>query len=167
MKRISLYSLLVVVGLTTILACGESEQERMAREQARQDSLRKVEMAKVQAQIQAYEDSVAAAEQSGEMMEDDEDAAPKAVNEFAMVESGPYVVQVGAFRSQDKAQHYVDKWADRSYPSSYVIKTGNEATGDVWFRVRVGYFSTTEDAENFGAQLAKEINSGYWVANKD
>ena len=69
--------------------------------------------------------------------------------------------------SEEKAQSFVDSWADRNYPNAYVVKTGNELTGDIWFRVRVGNFATRLDAENFGTELATEINSGFWVASKD
>ncbi|MEQ9264383.1 MAG: SPOR domain-containing protein [Balneolaceae bacterium] len=60
----------------------------------------------------------------------------------------------------------MNKWEDRNYPSAYVVKIGDEATGDVWFRVRVGFFDTKEGAETFGAELSQEINSGYWVSSR-
>ena len=105
---------------------------------------------------QMKQDSIAAAQQ--EMEEEEEQPAS------GLVEAGPYVVQVGAWRSEEKAQKFVDSWADRSYPSSYVVKIGEEESGDVWFRVRVGFFETKEAAEAFGTDLASEINTGYWVS---
>ncbi len=161
MKNFSLYTLLLAVTFMTLTACGESEAERQAREQARLDSLRLVEQQKVAAMMAELEDSTTMTE-SGEMeqMEDK-------TQSYSISESGSYVVQVGAWRSEEKAQSFVSKWSDRNYPSSYVIQTGNEATGDVWFRVRVGYFTTRDAAKEFGANLAGEINTGYWVANKD
>jgi cell division septation protein DedD len=160
MKKISLYSVLLAVTFMTVMACGESEAERMAREKARLDSLRQVEQQKIAAMMAEMEDSVQAAQE----MPSDEGESSSNTN---ISESGSYVVQVGAWRSEEKAQSFVNKWADRNYPSSYVIKTGDEATGDIWFRVRVGYFQTRKAAQEFGADLAAEINTGFWVANRD
>lgn len=163
MKNFSLYTVLLAVTFMTFTACGESEAEKQARLQAKLDSARVAEQQKIDAMMQAYQDSVNAANPDG--MEDSEEESTAMSSSIS--ESGSYVVQVGAWRSEDKAQSFVDKWSDRSYPSSYVVKTGNEETGDIWFRVRVGNFETRDAAEKFGASLAAEINSGYWVANKD
>lgn len=160
MKKYSLYTLLLAVTFMTFTACGESEAERQAREQARLDSLRLVEQQKVAAMMAELEDSTNVANEGVEEMEEETSTA-------SISESGSYVVQVGAWRSEEKAQSFVDKWANRNYPSSYVIKTGDEATGDIWFRVRVGYFQTRAAANEFGTTLASEINTGFWVANKD
>lgn len=162
MKRISLYIFMLAVTLTTIAACGESEEERLAREQARLDSLRQVEMQKAREAMAAYEDSVANAQ--AEMPEEE---TSKSESGYTLLESGPFVVQVGAWRSEDKAQGFVNKWAERNYPSTYVVSTGDSLSGDIWFRVRVGYFKSISEAKLFGEELSAELNSGYWVANKD
>lgn len=146
----------------TFTACGESEAEKQARLQAKLDSARVAEQAKIAQMMAAYEDSVNAANPDG--MEEMEEDTPMS---SSISESGSYVVQVGAWRSEEKAQSFVDMWSDRNYPSSYVVKTGNEETGDVWFRVRVGNFETRNAAQEFGVNLAAEINTGFWVANKD
>ncbi len=161
MKNISLYTLLLAVTFMTLTACGESEAERQAREQARLDSLRQVELQKVAEMMAALEDSTNAAAE--------EDLTEETTNSYSgsISEEGSYIVQVGSWRSEEKAQSFVDQWADRNYPSAYVIKTGNEETGDVWFRVRVGYFETQDSAKEFGATLAAEMNTGFWVANRD
>lgn len=160
MKKISLYTLLLAVTFMTFTACGESEEERQAREQARLDSLRLVEQQKVAAMMAELEDSTNTAEVTLDELEEE---APST----SISESGSYVVQVGAWRSEEKAQSFVDQWSDRNYPSAYVIKTGDDSTGDVWFRVRVGYFETQDAAKEFGTDIGLEINSGYWVTNKD
>lgn len=148
---------MLAVTFMTLTACGESEAERLAKEQARLDSLRQVEQQKVAEMMASMQDSAEVTE-------------PEEVVEVPMnsiSESGSYVVQVGAWRSEEKAQAFVKKWSDRNYPSSYVVKIGDETTGDVWFRVRVGYFGSRDAAKTFGADLASEINTGFWVANKD
>lgn len=157
MKNVNLFLVIGAVVLMSLAACGESEAEKQARMQAYQDSLRAAEQAKVAAMMEEMrQDSIAAAEAAAA------EEAAKPAN--SLVEEGPYVVQVGAWRSEDKAQKFVDKLADREYPSTYVVKIGEEETGDIWFRVRVGFFETKEAAETFGTELAAEINTGYWVS---
>jgi cell division septation protein DedD len=146
----------------SLAACGESEEERQARLQAYQDSLRAVEQAKVAEMMAQMQDSIDAAEAEEMPMEEEPESTST-----GLVEDGNFVVQVGAWRSEEKAQSFVNKWADRNYPNAYVVKIGDESTGDVWFRVRVGDFNTKSEAENFGVELSSEINSGYWVATKN
>ena len=161
MKNVNLFLLIGAVVMVTLAACGESEAEKQARLQAYQDSLRQAEQAKVAEMMAQMQDSLNAVAAAEAAAEEEEEAS----NEYNFVEQGPFVVQVGAWRSEDKAQHFVNAWADRNYPSSFVIKHGDEASGDVWFRVRIGFFASQADAETFGAMLAQEINTGYWVAN--
>ena len=162
MKNISLYTVLLAVTFMTFTACGESEAEKQARMQAKLDSARIAEQQKIADMMAAYEDSVNAANPEGMEEMEEETSVSSSISE-----TGSYVVQVGAWRSEDKAQSFVDMWSDRNYPSSYVVKTGNEETGDIWFRVRVGNFETRDAAQEFGTNLAAEINTGFWVANKD
>lgn len=157
MKKISIYTLLLAMALLSIQACGPSEEERRAAEQARLDSLRQVEQQRIAQQIQAYEDSVARANEQQEMQQENE-------TEFSFAENGNYAVQVGAFRSEEQANSYRNKLRERDYPSVYTVKVGKEATGDIWFRLRVGYFASKEDAEEFGRKLGQELDTGYWVS---
>jgi cell division septation protein DedD len=157
MKKISIYTLLLAMALLSIQACGPSEEERRAAEQARLDSLRQVEQQRIAQQIQAYEDSVARANEPQEMQQENETG-------FSFAENGNYAVQVGAFRSEEQANSYRNKLRERDYPSVYTVKVGEEETGDIWFRLRVGYFASKEDAEEFGRQLGQELDTGYWVS---
>ena len=159
MKKSNLYGLLIAVLLLSGAACGESEEERQAREQARMDSIRAAQQAEIDRQMAALQDSVVTAEAEAAIEEQTAD--------YILTEEGHFVVQVGAWRSEEKAQSYVDKLSSRDYPTAYVVKTGNEETGDVWFRVRVGYLNTRDGAKIFGEELSKELNSGYWIANRD
>jgi septal ring-binding cell division protein DamX len=162
MKNIGFKLLFVVLGLTMITACGETEEERRAKERARMDSLRQVQQQQIAEEMARLEqenaaDSTQTEEGTTEEMMDN-------TTGYSFVDQGEYAVQVGAFRSEDKAKGYIAKWSDRNYPSAYTVKVGEEQYGDVWFRVRVGYFGTKEEAARLGAELAKEINSGYWVS---
>jgi cell division septation protein DedD len=164
MKNVHIFLLSTVVLIFSLSACGgESEEEKQARLQAYQDSLRAVEQAKIEAMMIEMEDSITTSESNTI----DEEMDETTNSEYDFSEEGQFLVQVGAWRSEEKAQSYVDSWSDRDYPNAYVIKTGNELTGDIWFRVRIGYFSTPISAENFGSELSTEINSGYWVVNKN
>jgi cell division protein FtsN len=156
MKKLSIYILLLGIAVVSIQACGPSEQERRAAEQARLDSLRKVEENRIAQLMQAREDSLAQVAQQQQIEE--EEQGPN----FA--EGGNYVVQVGAFRSEDAANNYKNKLSNRDYPHLYVVKVGDEETGDIWFRLRVGFFGAKEDAQEFGAELGAELNTGYWVS---
>lgn len=161
MRKFSLYTLLLAVTFMTLSACGETEAERAAREQARLDSLRVVEQQRIAAMMAEMADTAGTATEEPEAME--EESSPSG---FSFSEDGAFMVQVGAWRSEEKAQGFINKWEDRNYPSAYVVKIGDEATGDVWFRVRVGFFDTKEGAEAFGTELSQEINSGFWVSSR-
>lgn len=161
MKNIGLKLLFVVIGFGLLQACGESEEQRRAREQARMDSLLKVQQQEIAEEMARLERENAA---NAEVSEEEATQEESSNNDYGFVENGEYALQVGAFRSKDKAEGYLTKWADRDYPSLYTVKVGNEEFGDVWFRVRIGFFGTKEDAENLGEELSAEINSGYWVS---
>lgn len=158
MKNIGLKLLFVVIGFGLLQACGESEEQKRAREQARMDSLLKVQQQEIAAEMARLEREAAI---NTELPEAEEETASIG---YGFVENGQYAVQVGAFRSKEKAEGYLTKWADREYPSVYTVKVGEEEFGDVWYRVRVGFFGTKADAEILGQELSKEINSGYWVS---
>lgn len=159
MKNVSLVWLLMAF-IAVGFACGESEEERMAREQARLDSLRIAEQAALEARMQAVEDSLAAVEAARLA----EEAAKTA---YTFDANGSYTVQLGAWRSEVKANQIAAEWTNAEYDAVYVVRTGTEETGDVWFRVRIGYFPTMQDAENFGAEFGAEVGSSYWVSNRD
>ena len=160
MKNLYIFLLSTVILIFSISACGgESEEEKQARLQAYQDSLRAVEQAKIEAMMAAMEDSVAMAERNAMAQEMEENTD----SEYEFSDDGQFLVQLGAWRSEEKAQSYVDSWSDRNYPKAYVSKSGNELTGHVWFRVRVGYFTTLVSAEKFASELSTEINTDYWV----
>ena len=59
-----LFSLLVIVGMAAMIACGPSAQEKAAKEKAKQDSIAKVQKAKddsIAAVKKVKDDSIAAA----------------------------------------------------------------------------------------------------------
>lgn len=155
MKKAPLFLFLVAFAMIGF-SCGESEAERMAREQARIDSIRVAEQAALEARMQAVEDSLAAVEAARLA----EEAAKTA---YTFDENGSYVIQTGSWRSEVKANALAAQWASEGVSAAYVVQTGDETTGDVWFRVRLGYFPSMQDAQNFGA----EMGLNYWVTTRD
>lgn len=162
MKRIGTFFILSAVTLGMLNACGPSEEEIQQREQARQDSLEQVRQQQLQQQRQdsiqqARQDSIEAAEREKER------------NRIEFDSNGSYSVQVEAWRSQEKAEEQVQKWVDRGYENAYVVEMGNEETGDIWFRVRLGRVASQEMADKLEAKLQEEYNARSWtsVLNKD
>ena len=147
--------LLFLMAFTLIgFSCGESEADRMAREQARIDSLRIAEQAALEARMKAVEDSLAAVE-AAQLAEE------VAKTSYTFDETGLYTIQIGSWRSETKANQIAARW-ERRVTAAYVDQTGDETTGDVWFRVRVGYFPTMQDAQNFGT----EMGLNFWVTTR-
>ena len=155
MKKASLLLFLMVFAMIGF-SCGESEADRMAREQARIDSIRVAEQAALEARMQAVEDSLAAVE-AVRLAEE----TAKTTSTFD--ENGSYVIQTGAWRSEVKANAQAAQWASEGVSAAYVVQTGDETTGDVWFRVRLGYFPSMQDAQNFGT----EMGLSYWVTTRN
>ena len=154
MKKASLLLFLMAFAMIGF-SCGESEADRMAREQARIDSIRVAEQAALEARMQAVEDSLAAVE----AVRLAEEATKTA---YTFDENGIYVLQTGAWRSEVKANLIADRWS-RRVSAAYVVQSGDETSGDVWFRVRIGYFPTMQDAQNFG----DEMGLSYWVTTRN
>lgn len=160
MKNILVYFLTATVIVFTATACGPSQEEQERREKARQDSLEQVR------QEQQRMDSIAAAKKQARA--DSIAAAKKEEEEKASIKfdpNGPIAVQVEAWRSREKAQAQVSKWQERGFPNAYVVKHGNEDTGNIWFRVRLGRVASMDMAEKLGKQLQNEYNEQHWVAN--
>ena len=154
MKKASLLLFLMAFAMIGF-SCGESEADRMARGQARIDSIRVAEQAALEARMQAVEDSLAAVE----AVRLAEEATKTA---YTFDENGIYVLQTGAWRSEVKANLIADRWS-RRVSAAYVVQSGDETSGDVWFRVRIGYFPTMQDAQNFG----DEMGLSYWVTTRN
>lgn len=82
---------------------------------------------------------------------------------FEFKESGRFAVQVGSWRSETKAASLVEVWKKRGYSSAYMESYGNESTGDVWFRVRLGRMATRSDADALVNQLKQNHGLSAWV----
>lgn len=158
MKQVIIYLITAALAISMFTGCGPSEEEVQQREQARQDSLEQMRQQRLAEQRQdsieqARQDSIAAAKKEEEER-----------NRIEFDSDGSFAVQVEAWRSEEKAEAQVQKWIDRGYENAYVVKHGNEDTGDVWFRVRLGHLGTKEMAEKLRNKLQEEYNEPSWIS---
>lgn len=161
MRQLLTFFVIAITSISLLSACGPSDEELQQQEQARQDSLEQVRQQQLQQQrldsiAQARQDSIDATEQRQEQR-----------RQISFNTSGAFSLQVEAWRSQEKAQAQVNKWKERGFENAYVVKYGQEETGNVWFRVRLGKTDSKEQAEQLGSNLREEYGSDYWIGNSD
>ena len=161
MKTVIIYILTFTLSIFMLQACGQDEAEVERDQQAVQDSLEQAYEAEMEQMrqdsiAQAEEDSIAAEEERREQ-----------ANQIEYSEDGDFVVQIEAWRSEVKAQQQAEEWTDRGYNQSFVVMYGNEDTGDVWYRVRIGQFETREMAERLQSKLEEEHDTRSWVSRTD
>jgi cell division protein FtsN len=154
MRHLIIYVAVGAISIGLLNACGPSEEEIQRREQARQDSLEQVRQQQLE---QQRRDSIEKARQDSIRRE-------KERNHIEFVDKGPYAVQLEAWRSEVKAKNQANVWKERGYEGAYVLKGGNEETGNVWFRVRLGYLETKEMAEKLQDKLRRKHNKDSWIS---
>jgi cell division septation protein DedD len=69
--------------------------------------------------------------------------------------SGVYVVQVGSFASYENAEKELERLKARSWPAH--IKMSDTSEGSVVYRVRIGYFASSDEAKLFIQQNRRHI----------
>ncbi len=147
-----------ILAITLIAGCGPSEEElrqqELERQQAERDSLEQVYEAQMQQMIQ---DSIARAQQ-------DSIAEAERQSQIIYSDSGDYAVQVQSWRSEEKANRELNMWKDRGFENAFVIQYGNEETGDVWYRVRIGRVENREMAKNLQDKLSNEYETQSWIS---
>jgi len=142
----SLSALFALGATITFLSCGPSETELQNDALARQDSL-----ARALAQREAGADTT---QSSTEI---------PLQTTFQFGDSGRFVVQVGSWRSETKAGELAEVWKTRGYPQTYVESYGNETTGDIWFRVRLGRMPSRSDADALVRLIQERHGLVAWV----
>lgn len=78
-------------------------------------------------------------------------------------DDGRFAVQVEAWRCDIKAESRVNFWKEQGFDHSTFAREGNEANGDVWFRVYLGRFANADDAEHFREVFAGMFDVETWV----
>lgn len=82
-------------------------------------------------------------------------------------ENGRYVIQVSTVRTKAFAENLAAKLIDMGFPA-YVAEVQNpkpELPG-TYYRIRIGGFSTTVSAREFGESILKPEGYDYWVDNR-
>ncbi|SMO59780.1 SPOR domain-containing protein [Fodinibius sediminis] len=162
MKQWILFLLISTISIGMLNGCGPSEEERRRAEQARQDSLEQVRQRQL---AQQRKDSIAQARADSLAAQREKEADQQDQIDVSFDPDGAYAVQVEAWRSERKAQSQVDKWVERGFENAFVVKYGQEETGDVWFRVRLGRLSDRESAQNLREQLQEKYNAPSWISS--
>lgn len=152
-KSIIGLSILVII---LIQACGPTEEELRQREQARLDSLQRVQVEQLE---QARMDSMNVAQQQAEQLA----LAEAERRNITYSSDGPFSIQVGSWRSEEKANEMIEKWKSNGFENAYSVKFGSEETGDVWFRVRLGNVATIADAEKLQALVKEDFDMDTWI----
>jgi cell division septation protein DedD len=67
---------------------------------------------------------------------------------------GMHTVQVGSYRSKMQASTLVEKLNKKGYPA-YLIEASIPQKG-LWYRIRVGYFQTREEAEKISSEIKEK-----------
>lgn len=158
MKSASSYIITIFLSIALLQACAPEEPEVQRDQAAIEDSLQQVMEAEMEQMrqdsiAQAREDSMAAARER-QMREE----------QIEYSENGNFVVQIEAWRSEEKAQQQADEWIEMGYDQAYVVSYGNENTGDVWYRVRIGHFDTRTMAERLQEKLQEDHDAVSWVS---
>jgi len=156
---------ILIAGLL-ISSCGK-KTERQSQQQAMQEQARQQAIQDSIASAQARKEAQLAAQRERERMNKQE---ADSTTEHEPVDggfpsSGDYALQVSSWRSQWKAQKELHKWRERGYTNAYLMKYGNEKTGDIWFRVRLGHLQNRSDGEQIGKEISSKYNIHFWIAH--
>lgn len=159
MNHLTGFLIIAVTVLGVLHACGPDEEElrqqELAEEQARQDSLERAEEAELR---QMQQDEMEQQSSEERMEEDEEDSWQIDYNP-----DGSFTVQVQSWRSRVKAEERADMWKGHGFDHAYVVEYGDDETGDVWFRVRLGNVSSFDMATRLQEKLKAEHNTDSWI----
>ena len=92
-------------------------------------------------------------------------AAPS--SDVKPLSDGPYVIQVSIQPSKKAADAVVKKLSEQGV-EAYVVEVENpgELEG-TYYRVRVGYFDSIKNAQEYGKQVISALNFAWWVDNSN
>lgn len=72
-----------------------------------------------------------------------------------------YVVQIASCPSSEYAEYLVGKYQKRGYEPWVITYTGNQ--GDIYFRVRLGYYDTQAEADRVKRELIDRYSINPWI----
>lgn len=144
-----------------LLACNQENEKKAAlEEQMRQDSIQQAEQA---ARIQARADSLAQAMAEAQRLQELEALENETITTTPENNpNGTLEIQAEAWRSETFAQKRLAYWKEQGFEEAFVVRTGDEASGEIWFRIRLLKVSS-EQLEATLASLKSNYNSSFWV----
>ena len=81
-------------------------------------------------------------------------------------DDGEYVIQVGIQPSKKSAESLVQKLSEKGVKAYYSsVENPGELEG-TYYRVRVGFFASINDAQNFGRSVLETNGLPWWVDNR-
>lgn len=158
MKSALIYIFTIFLSIAMLQACSPEEAEIEQDQQAVQDSLEQAYEAEME---QMRQDSIARVREDSLA---DAQAREQREERIEYSQNGEFVVQIEAWRSEEKARQQASEWRNRRYNEAYVVSYGNEETGDVWYRVRIGQFNSRDMAVRLQNKLDEEHNAVSWVS---
>lgn len=90
-------------------------------------------------------------------------AAPAASGSVKALDKGEYVIQVSIQASKKAADAIVTKLAENNV-KAYIAEVENpgELEG-TYYRIRVGYFASSADAQTYGKETLSPLNYAWWI----
>lgn len=159
-RNASLFILTLTL-LIAIISCGNNAEKEALALKMKQDSIKQAEQT---ARIKARADSLAQVmEQEKRQMQQESDEVTS--SEFDLLqgdESGSLVIQVEAWRSEEQANKRLSFWKSEGYENAYVVETGKEQTGDIWYRIRL-MKARPDQVEGILARLNDMYKVKTWV----
>src|SRR5262245_12734913 len=80
-------------------------------------------------------------------------------------EDGAFTVQVSAWRSWRKAEWDKNRYQGQGF-NAYIQRVMIPEKGGVWYRVRLGRFSSREIAARQAEAVQDMLQAGYWIATR-
>jgi len=84
----------------------------------------------------------------------------------AAVQTGDFVLQLGAYREEATAQTVLQSLSGKGYQAQITAKD-LPATGGKWYRVRIGHFKNREEAEKMAQRLEHDGFQSIVIGNKN
>ncbi|MEX0778670.1 MAG: SPOR domain-containing protein [Balneolales bacterium] len=171
MKKFAHHLAVLLSFFLLIHACGPTDQEIRENETATQDSLARVqEMKNAAAEMAEAKQKEEEQQQDTKADQKDENSeAEQTVEEYSPIvfdQDGRYTLQVESWRSEIKAEQNVDRWQKRGFDDAFVVSYGDESTGDIWFRIRLGRFGSYSMAQRQKEIIESDFNIPAWIDNQ-
>ena len=168
MKTLSVSSL-SALALASILitACGNSEEEVVPQMNTNKPA--KTEAAPAPAEEEPQLVPIQSLSEQKDAAPAAEEAKPAQAavlapsSDVKPLDDGPYVIQVSIQPSKKAADGVVKKLAEQNI-EAYVVEVENpgELEG-TYYRIRVGYFESSANAQEYGKQVLTPLNFAWWV----